>query len=66
MIPLFLLSLALDGFLVIIFAVSKDLFAVFAIWIFFGVVGTVNSVVTETVVQKTVAQDMRGMGCFLC
>lgn len=60
MIPLFLLSLALDGVLVIIFAISKDLFAVFAIWVFLGVVGTVNSIVTDTVIQKTVKADMRG------
>lgn len=60
MISLFLLSLALDGILVIIFAVSKDLYAVMAIWIFLGVVGTVNSIVTDTVIQKTVDPDMRG------
>ncbi|QRG70365.1 MFS transporter [Brevibacillus choshinensis] len=60
MIPLFLLSLALDGFLVIIFAVSKDLIAVVAIWIFLGVIGTVNGIVTETVVQSTVDPAMRG------
>ncbi|WP_103105577.1 MFS transporter [Brevibacillus reuszeri] len=60
MIPLFLLSLALDGVLVIIFAVSKDLYAAIAIWVFLGVVGTVNSIVTDTVIQKTVKADMRG------
>ncbi|WP_289142603.1 MFS transporter [uncultured Brevibacillus sp.] len=60
MIPLFLLSLALDGVLVIIFAISKDLYAAIAIWVFLGVVGTVNSIVTDTVIQKTVKADMRG------
>ncbi|WP_301171434.1 MFS transporter [Brevibacillus nitrificans] len=59
-IPLFLLSLALDGCLVILFTVSKNLTAVFAIWIFLGIVGTVNSIVTDTVIQKSVNPDMRG------
>lgn len=60
MIPLFLLSLAMDGFLVILFTLSKNLILVLAIWIFLGIVGTINSIVTDTVIQKTVNPDMRG------
>lgn len=60
MIPLFLLTLALDGVLVVIFALSKNLIVVFGIWIFLGVVGAVNNIVSETVIQKTVEPDMRG------
>ncbi len=60
MIPLFLLTLALDGLLVILFALSTNLYLILFIWIFFGVVGSMNTIVTETIIQRTVQAEMRG------
>lgn len=49
MIPLFLLTLLIDGGLVVVFAFSTNLYVVVALWLIFGITATMNTIVTETI-----------------
>lgn len=60
MIPLFLLTLLLDGGLVVVFAFSTNLYVVVALWLIFGITATMNTIVTETIIQQTVEPSLRG------
>ncbi|MGC5327937.1 MFS transporter [Brevibacillus sp. SYSU BS000544] len=60
MIPLFLITLFLDGLLVIVFAFSTNLMLDLVLWVIFGVTATMNTIITDTIIQQTVETDMRG------
>lgn len=60
MIPLFLLTLLLDGGLVVVFAFRTNLYVVVALWLIFGITATMNTIVTETIIQQTIEPSLRG------
>ncbi|RNB79601.1 MFS transporter [Brevibacillus fluminis] len=58
--PLFLLTLLIDGMLVIVFAFSTNLYVVVSLWLIFGITATMNTIVTDTIIQQTVQPSLRG------
>ncbi|KEO81097.1 MFS transporter [Tumebacillus flagellatus] len=61
--PVFLLllaSFAFDGLMVVVFSQSSTLWVAMVCYALFGIIGSVNMIVTDTLIQRIVPDTMRG------
>ncbi|MBL0386724.1 MFS transporter [Tumebacillus sp. ITR2] len=61
--PVFLLliaSFAFDGLVVIVFSQSNTLWLAMVCYSLFGIIGSVNMIVTDTLIQRIVPENLRG------
>ncbi|WP_157729605.1 MFS transporter [Tumebacillus algifaecis] len=60
MLLLLFASLALDGVAVVVFAMSDTMTVAITCFAFFGIIGSVNQIVQDTLIQTIVPEHMRG------